>query len=124
MPHVHTRYPSGMVLRAWPCLLLLDPDGRNNFIAHRPRCYVRSADCLGGLCFAQTAYVSFGSCRMLPQKLLTPSGPPQRFFPACSRACQACLYCPLKWGSWAAYCRARQLLPPESGPLIPKKLKS
>jgi hypothetical protein len=61
---------------------------------------------------AQTAYASFGSCRTLPQKLLTPSGPPQRFFPACSRTCQACSYCPLKWGSWAAYCRARQLLPP------------
>jgi hypothetical protein len=42
MPHVHTGYPSGMVPGARPCLLLPDPDGRNNSVAHRPRHYVRN----------------------------------------------------------------------------------
>jgi len=47
MPHVHTRYPSGMVPGARPGLLPPEPDGRNNSVARRPRHYVRSTDCLG-----------------------------------------------------------------------------
>ena len=41
---VHNGYPSGMVPGAWPGLLLLDLDGRNNSVTCRQRHYVRSAD--------------------------------------------------------------------------------
>jgi hypothetical protein len=47
MPQVHTGYPSGMVPRARPGLLLPDLDGRNNSIPRHPRHYVRSKDRLG-----------------------------------------------------------------------------
>ncbi|MFN9981581.1 MAG: hypothetical protein ACK53Y_16775 [bacterium] len=66
--------------------------------------------------------------RTLPQVLLTPSGPPQRFFPACSRTCQACSLLPPQVGvlggippstlaaippQAAAYRQVRRLPPPQ-----------
>jgi hypothetical protein len=36
---------------------------------------------------------------------------------ACSPTHCASLSCPLRWGSWVAYCRVRRLLPPQVGVL-------
>jgi hypothetical protein len=40
-----------------------------------------------------------------------------RLVPACSPMRHASSSCPLRWGSWVAYCRAHLLLPPQVGVL-------
>jgi hypothetical protein len=71
MPQVHTGYPSGMVPRAQPGLLLPDLDGRNNSIARQPSHYERSKD---RLCSTDRQVAPSG----LPQDLPRDSSRPAR----------------------------------------------
>jgi hypothetical protein len=69
-----------MIPGAWPGLLLLGLDGKNNSLTCHPHTQPK------GFCLyiRITDHLCSADCQVTPSGVIAPSGPPQRFLPACS----------------------------------------